>query len=117
MNSDRATLVHEAFKIELLTAGWMLIEAAVAIGSGVAAHSLTLIAFGADSVIELLSACVLLWRLNLELRQREEFPEETERRAAKIGASLLMALSAYVIVGAFWSLWRGQVRLSRFRAL
>jgi len=32
----------------------MMIEAAVAIGSGIAAHSLTLIAFGVDSVIELL---------------------------------------------------------------
>lgn len=34
-------------------------EVAVALASGIAAHSLTLLAFGADSVIELISAGVL----------------------------------------------------------
>ena len=36
----------------------MTLETAVAIGSGVAAGSLTLTAFGIDSLIELASACV-----------------------------------------------------------
>ncbi len=40
----------------------MVIEALVAIGSGVIAGSLTLTAFGLDSVIELISAGVLIWR-------------------------------------------------------
>jgi hypothetical protein len=66
----------------------MLIEAAVASGSGIAAHSLTLIAFGTDSVIKLLSALLVLWRLTVELRGGEDFPEELEERAAKIGASV-----------------------------
>jgi len=34
----------------------MSVEAAVALWSGIAAHSLTLVAFGFDSVIELASA-------------------------------------------------------------
>ncbi len=71
----------------------MLIEATVAIGSGIAANSLTLVAFGPDSLIELLSALLLLRRLTVELRRGEEFPEELEERAAKIGAALLLALS------------------------
>jgi divalent metal cation (Fe/Co/Zn/Cd) transporter len=60
----------------------MLIEAAVAIGAGLAAHSLSLIAFGADSLIELASAGVLLWRLDVEIRQGAEFSESIERRAS-----------------------------------
>src|SRR5205085_10385357 len=72
----RLELVRRAFRLEWLTAGWMLIEAAVAIGSGVAARSLSLIAFGADSLIELASAGVLLWRLDVEMRRGAEFPEE-----------------------------------------
>jgi hypothetical protein len=39
-------LIQQALRVEWLTAAWMLIEAAVAIGSGVAAHRLSLIAFG-----------------------------------------------------------------------
>ena len=44
----------------------MAVEAAVAIGSGISAHSLSLLAFGADSLIELASAGVLFWRLTIE---------------------------------------------------
>jgi divalent metal cation (Fe/Co/Zn/Cd) transporter len=103
---NREELIERAFRLEWITAGWMVVEAAVAIGSGVAARSLTLIAFGADSVIELLSACLLLWRLRVELRERENFSEATERTAGRAGAALLCALSLYVVASAAWSLWR-----------
>jgi divalent metal cation (Fe/Co/Zn/Cd) transporter len=83
----------------------MLIEAAVAIGSGVAAHSLSLIAFGADSLIELASAAVLLWRLDVEMRRGEEFPERVEHRASRIGAALLFGLACYVVASAAYGLW------------
>ena len=39
-------LVGQAFFFEYITVGWMLIEAAAAIGSGVAAHRITLLAYG-----------------------------------------------------------------------
>jgi divalent metal cation (Fe/Co/Zn/Cd) transporter len=103
---NREELIERAFRLEWITAGWMVVEAAVAIGSGVAARSLTLIAFGADSVIELLSAGLLLWRLRVELREREAFSEATERTAGRAGAVLLVALSLYVVASAAWSLWR-----------
>jgi len=103
---NREELIERAFRLEWITAGWMVVEAAVAIGSGVAARSLTLIAFGADSVIELLSAGLLLWRLRVELRERENFSEATERTAGRAGAALLCALSLYVVASAAWSLWR-----------
>ena len=83
----------------------MLIEAAVAIGSGVSANSLSLIAFGADSLIELASAGVLMWRLNVETRQGAEFSESIERRASRIGGVLLFVLAAYVVVSAAYGLW------------
>ncbi len=43
---------------------WMMVEAAVSIGAGVLAGSALLTAFGiVDSVIELVSGAILLWRL------------------------------------------------------
>ena len=104
----RSALVHKAFRLAWLTAGWMTVEAAVAVGTGMAAHSLTLLAFGADSIIELLSAGVLLWRLNVELRHGTAFSEGVEQRASTMGGALLVALTAYVIASAAWSLWRGE---------
>jgi divalent metal cation (Fe/Co/Zn/Cd) transporter len=100
----RSDLVRRAFQIEWLTLLWMLIEAAVAIGSGIAASSLSLIAFGADSLIELASAGVLLWRLHIELREAVDFPEAIEHRASRVAGALLFALAAYVVVSAVYGL-------------
>ena len=114
--TNRPDLVRRAFRLEWFTAGWMLAEAAVAIGSGVAAHSLSLIAFGADSLIELASAGVLLWRLNVEMRQGAEFPASVEQRASRIGGVLLFALAAYVVgERRLWSMGCGRVRSSQGR--
>jgi len=104
----RQGLIKRAIWLERITVAWMLLEAGVAIASGLIADSITLIAFGADSVIELLSACLLLWRLRVELRQGEEFSEATERIAARIGATLLIALALYVMATAAWSFWSQQ---------
>jgi len=104
----RLALVRQAFRLEYLTVAWMTIEAGVAIGSGIAAGSVTLLAFGLDSVIELASAGVLIWRLNIELQRGQPFAESAERAAARIGGALLLALAAYVAGAAGWSLLTGR---------
>ena len=105
---NRVGLVREALLFEWITIAWMVIEAVVAIGSGIAAHSMTLTAFGLDSVIELISAVALIWRLGVELKHGKEFSATAERRASKIGGGLLFALAAYVVLGAAWSIWNGR---------
>jgi divalent metal cation (Fe/Co/Zn/Cd) transporter len=100
--------VNAALRLEWLTLAWMIIEAIVAIGAGLAAHSLVLAAFGADGVIELVSAGLLVWRLRVELQSQASFSERVEHRASRIGGALLFALSAYVTIGAIRSLWTRQ---------
>src|SRR4029077_19747833 len=99
-SSARAVLIQKAFRLEWLTVAWMVIEALVAIGSGVIAGSLTLTAFGLDSVIELVSAAVLIWRLTEELRRGEEFSKHAERIASRSGGALLFVLATYIVLGA-----------------
>lgn len=77
-----------------------MIEAGAAIWAAVVAHSLTLLAFGIDSLIELASAAVLLWRLNVELVQGGEFSEKSERLASRMSAALLGLLAVYVAISA-----------------
>jgi len=85
-------------RLEILTLGWNLVEAAVAIGAGVVASSVALLGFGIDSVIESVSGGVLLWRL------QPGADEARERRAlALVGASFLL-LAAYVAVDAIHGL-------------
>jgi divalent metal cation (Fe/Co/Zn/Cd) transporter len=104
--SERAAgLIRQAFRLEWMTVAWMVVEGVVALGAGLAAGSLTLMAFGLDSAIELASAGVLIWRLNVELRNGQGFSERAERAASRIGALLLFTLAAYIVAGATWSLW------------
>ena len=105
--SDRPPLIREAFRLEWLTIGWMTVEALVAIAVGVTTGSLVLIAFGLDSVIELASAGVLMWRLSIELHHGQQFSERAERTASRIGGALLLLLAVYVTAAAVWHLWKG----------
>jgi divalent metal cation (Fe/Co/Zn/Cd) transporter len=103
--SERLALIHEAFRLEWFTMGWMTIEAGVSVAAGLTASSLVLLAFGLDSVIELASAGVLMWRLSVELRQGQKFSERAERIASRVGGALLFLLATYVTAGAVWNLW------------
>jgi len=104
--ASRSDPVRWAFRLEWLTVAWMAIEAVVAIGSGISANSLSLIAFGTDSLIELASAGVLLRRLNVEITHGADFSETVEHQASRVGGALLFALATYVIASAGYGLWR-----------
>ncbi len=62
----RSEDVRLALLLTYITLGWMTIEGAASLLLGWASKSLLLEAFGIDSVIELFSAAVLLWRLRIE---------------------------------------------------
>jgi divalent metal cation (Fe/Co/Zn/Cd) transporter len=105
---QRQRLIRQAFRLEWLSVGWLAVEAVVAAASGVAAHSISLTVFGLDSMIELASAGVLIWRLSSELRFRREVSEKAERIARQSCGGLLFALAAYVVAAAAWSLSQGE---------
>ena len=108
VDGSRAALVRRALRLEWLTVAWMVVEAGLALDAGIRAHSVTLSAFGIDSVIELLSASVLLWRLVHELRDGQEFAGRIERIASRLGSALLFLLATYIILRAAWSVWTRQ---------
>lgn len=81
--SVQARQVRKGINIETVSILWMIVEVAVAIGAGIAAHSLALTAFGADSIIELMAGGILLWRLYVEANGASlERVREAERRAS-----------------------------------
>jgi hypothetical protein len=74
------TVRSDLLRLEWLTIASMIVEGAVAIFAGIRAGSLTLLLVLIAS-IELASAVVLLWRLNVELREGRSFPESVEHGA------------------------------------
>ena len=57
---QRPALLRRGLTIEYITLVWMLVECLVAISAGLMASSLALLAFGGDSVIELISSWTVL---------------------------------------------------------
>jgi divalent metal cation (Fe/Co/Zn/Cd) transporter len=93
----RASAARRGVLLEAASVAWMVVEAILAIGAGIAARSVLLTAFGFDSVIEFLSASLLLWRLSSEAREVNTARLElVEVRATKVSAALLVALCLYV---------------------
>jgi len=105
MDTTRAIEIRSGIQIEVITIIWMVVEMAVAIGAGVAAGSILLTAFGIDSLIELISGGILLWRLLVERRGGNlESIERAEHRAAWIVAITLGLLCAYVFISSVYGL-------------
>src|SRR6187431_746883 len=72
-----------AWWLTALTIGWNGVEAVVAILSGVLAGSIALVGFGLDSVVEVSSALVIVWRLSRQGTD-EGANARAERRAVRL---------------------------------
>ena len=84
-----------------------IVEAVIALWAGTEAASIALIEFGLNSLIELLAAGVLLWRLALELQgvAIERIARADRRLHQFVGVSFF-ALAVYVLGQAGWILWQ-----------
>src|SRR2546430_15899780 len=96
-----ASLLQQARLAQWMAVGRMVMDGAVAIGAGIAAHSVALTAFGVDSGIELFSSVVVLRRL-LQRSESEERGSMTggERGATKLVGFALYGLIAYIVLSA-----------------
>jgi divalent metal cation (Fe/Co/Zn/Cd) transporter len=66
---------------------WMSVELAVALTAGIRAHSVALTAFGADSLIELVSAAAVLFAMHAKFK----------RTATQVTAWMLVALAVFIL--------------------
>ena len=104
---ERADDVRLALLLTYITLGWMTIEGAASLLLGWASKSLLLEAFGFDSIIELFSASVLLWRLRIEASGHadEARVEAVEHRASRLVGYTLYFLVAYVVFNSAYGLF------------
>jgi divalent metal cation (Fe/Co/Zn/Cd) transporter len=104
---DRQVDLKFALRLTYITLAWMTIEGAAALLLGWASKSLLLEAFGIDSVIELFSGAVLLWRLRVEAsgNASAERAEEVEHRASRYVGYSLYVLVVYVVLNSGYGLF------------
>jgi divalent metal cation (Fe/Co/Zn/Cd) transporter len=87
---ERRRLGRRAQWLAGASVAYNVIEAVVAIASGLVAGSVALVGFGLDSVVEVSSGLIILWQF------RHRLPESRERRALRLLAFSFFALAAYV---------------------
>lgn len=102
--STRTAAVQRGLGLEYFTVAWNLLEAVVALVSGAVAGSIALVGFGLDSLIEVSSGSILLWRLHSD--DDEERRETVEQRALKLVGMSFVVLAAYVAGDSVLSLVR-----------
>ena len=98
--AERARWVRIGRIVAWLSLGWTTFEAVIGVWAGEVSGSIALLGFGIDSIIETLSAGLVLWRLRAESRPganaaRLEAVEETTGRWMAV---LLGALAAFLVV-------------------
>src|SRR5437879_10184920 len=90
----RHDLVRRGQQLEYFTIGYNSIEGLVSIVAGAIAGSVSLIGFGLDSIIEMISGAALLWRLNNDPNPTRR--EQVERTTLRVVGACFMALAAYI---------------------
>jgi len=96
--SWRRGRIHQGVLVEFVSLGWMTVEVIGSIGIGLLSGSLALIAFGSDSLVEMISGLMVLLHLK-SCRSSSNLGELTE----KITKLLLVALIPIIAAGAVYS--------------
>ncbi|WP_390891585.1 cation transporter [Edaphobacter flagellatus] len=99
---DRVLVARRGRQLELLTILWGTCEAGVAIVAAIRGHSISLTGFGIDSVIEVVSASVLMWRMSQELDSRKRHHAEYVSQC--VAGTCLVLLGVYILMESLWSL-------------
>ena len=91
---NRQAAAERGKRLEYFTIVWNSLEGLVALIAGALAGSISLVAFGIDSFIEVTSGATLLWRMTVDAE--EQARERNERFSLRIVGTCFLALSVYI---------------------
>lgn len=93
---DRQAVARRGKQLEYFTIAWNSLEGLVALVAGALAGSISLVGFGIDSLIEVTSGGVLLWRMSIDAdvqkRERREKLSLRDCGRVLVSTSLLRRL-------------------------
>jgi len=91
---NREAAARRGRNVEYFTIAWNSVEGLVAVISGALAGSISLVGFGIDSFIEVISGSVLLWRMSVDADIQRR--ERNEKLSLRVVAACFLALAVYV---------------------
>jgi divalent metal cation (Fe/Co/Zn/Cd) transporter len=106
VQTDARVLLRSGLWVEYASLAWMAVECVVSIYSGLMVWSLALLAFGGDSIVELLSSFAVVRHLRDSARAPTP-GDHVDDRTEWITAMLLISLIPIIGLGAIYSVLVG----------
>jgi divalent metal cation (Fe/Co/Zn/Cd) transporter len=100
---ERTAVVRHGRRLEYFTIAWNGLEGLAAVVAGAIARSISLVGFGIDSFIEVISGSVLLWRMSVDADV--EGRERNERRTLQVVGICFLFLASYIAYESAMDLW------------
>jgi divalent metal cation (Fe/Co/Zn/Cd) transporter len=94
-DAGKDSQLRKGRRLEYFTIVYNSLEGLIAIVAGIVAGSVSLVGFGIDSGIEMISGAALIWRLNHELNPERR--EAVEQTTLKIVGACFIALAIYIL--------------------
>lgn len=94
ITTSRTTLVRRGRFLEYFTIGYNSLEGLIAVGAGLMAGSIALVGFGFDSLIEVTSGAILVWRLHADVDEARR--ERIEAVSLRLVGACFVLLAVYV---------------------
>jgi divalent metal cation (Fe/Co/Zn/Cd) transporter len=94
VETDRPALIKKGGHLEYFTIGYNSLEGVIAVAAGLIAGSIALVGFGFDSLIEVTSGAVLLWRLHADADEARR--ERLEAISLRLVGICFVVLAIYV---------------------
>ena len=91
---DRQTIAKRGTRLSYFTIAWNGLEGLIAVVAGTVAGSISLVGFGIDSFIEVISGATLLWRMTVDADVQSR--ERNERLSLRIVGICFFSLAAYI---------------------
>ncbi len=103
MPDEKAALIKKALLINWVLIVYNVIEAVASVTFGIRAESIALVGFGLDSIIEVSSAAILVWRLSHKGTLEEE--SKKDKKALFLVGITFFLLAAYIGYESVLKLW------------
>lgn len=91
---DRQNIAKRGTRLSYFTIAWNSLEGLIAVIAGSVAGSISLVGFGIDSFIEVISGTTLLWRMTVDADVKSR--EQNERLSLRIVGICFFFLAVYV---------------------
>jgi divalent metal cation (Fe/Co/Zn/Cd) transporter len=92
---DREAVAKRGTRLSYFTIAWNSLEGLIAVIAGTVAGSISLVGFGIDSFIEVISGTTLLWRMTVDADMQSR--ERNEKLSLRIVGICFFSLAVYVV--------------------